>query len=118
MFVKCSDAGITEEFGYEKEQLPLLVYFENQIPIEYDGKLTYKRSKTDFDDAFAAKKKSNKEQAIMTLVFVKKKDINNESIAGKKVSVFLKRVQRLSKKVTIVQNPQFFFSSLYLGPNN
>ena len=43
MFVKCSDDGITEEFGYEKEQLPLLVYFENQIPIEYDGKLTDER---------------------------------------------------------------------------
>ena len=43
MFVKCSDDGITEEFGYEKDQLPLLVYFENQIPIEYDGKLTDER---------------------------------------------------------------------------
>ena len=43
MFVKCSDDGITEEFGYDKKQLPLLVYFENQIPIEYDGKLTDER---------------------------------------------------------------------------
>ena len=43
MFVKCSDDGITEEFGYEKEQMPLLVYFENQIPMEYDGKLTDER---------------------------------------------------------------------------
>ena len=40
MFVKCSDDGITDEFGYETDQLPLLVYFENQIPIEYDGSLT------------------------------------------------------------------------------
>ena len=43
MFVKCSDDGITDEFGYEKDQLPLLVYFENQIPIEYDGILTDER---------------------------------------------------------------------------
>ena len=43
MFVKCSDEGITEEYGYEKDQLPLLVYFENQIPIEYDGSLTDER---------------------------------------------------------------------------
>ena len=36
-FVKCSDYGIEKEFALEK--LPALVYFENKIPIEYDGNL-------------------------------------------------------------------------------
>ena len=42
-FVKCSDEGITEEYGYEKTQLPILVYFENLVPIEFDGHLKDER---------------------------------------------------------------------------
>ena len=41
LFVKCSDDSIAQEFGFD--QLPILVYFENQIPIVYDGKLTNDR---------------------------------------------------------------------------
>ena len=59
MFVKCSDDGITEEFGYEKEQLPLLVYFENQIPIEYDGKLTDEREDQETNEDAAREEKSS-----------------------------------------------------------
>ena len=36
-FVKCSDYGIDKEFALDK--LPTLVYFENKIPIEYDGNI-------------------------------------------------------------------------------
>ena len=35
-FVKISDEKIEVEFALDK--LPTLVYFENKIPIEYDGK--------------------------------------------------------------------------------
>ena len=35
-FVKISDEKIEVEFAVDK--LPTLVYFENKIPIEYDGK--------------------------------------------------------------------------------
>ena len=37
-FVKISDENIETEYALDK--LPSLVYFENQIPIEYDGSLT------------------------------------------------------------------------------
>ena len=36
----------------------------------------------------AAKKRSNKEDPVMTLIFVKLKDITDESIVGKKVRAF------------------------------
>lgn len=36
-FVKCSDEDIEKEYALDK--LPTLVYFENKIPIEYDGNL-------------------------------------------------------------------------------
>ena len=36
-FVKCSDEEIEEEYALDK--LPALVYFENKIPIEFDGNL-------------------------------------------------------------------------------
>ena len=36
-FVKISDEKVEVEFAVDK--LPTLVYFENKIPIEYDGKL-------------------------------------------------------------------------------
>jgi len=36
-FVKCSDNGIKKE--YALDNIPSLVYFENKIPIEYDGNL-------------------------------------------------------------------------------
>ena len=36
-FVKCSDYSIDKEFALDK--LPTLVYFENKIPIEYDGNI-------------------------------------------------------------------------------
>uniref|UniRef100_A0A0K2UHY0 Putative LOC100161052 [Acyrthosiphon pisum] n=1 Tax=Lepeophtheirus salmonis TaxID=72036 RepID=A0A0K2UHY0_LEPSM len=35
-FVKCSDDGIAEDLGFF-EQMPILLYFENGIPVAFDG---------------------------------------------------------------------------------